>query len=459
MLEWKYLLNDERRRKSNRKEGDRRTEFERDYDRIIYMSSFRRLKDKAQVFPLERDDFVRTRLAHSLEVSTLGRSFGVDVTEKIKDEHKLRDVKDSDFPNFQRNVSTILSTACLIHDIGNPPFGHFGEESIRGWFKKYFTKNSTLTDEQKNDFLHFEGNAQALRIVTYLQALDDDKGINLTYGTLGSTIKYLCSSSNIRECPGKSRTKCGYYQSEKAIFEEIQNNTMLNYQRHPLVFLLEAADDLAYSAIDVEDAIQKGAISCEIFCDYMSQKLDKYKILITNFNNNRQMYSKDWKIFRSNYISIQKFRIDATGYMFRDCVDAFSQYYDDIMDGSYDKELILHSNSAEIYEALRSFAKEYVYVRPNVLMLEIVGCKVIQGLLDIFVEAVRDEHRNDMRTEAGKIFGLISPHLRSLINIYGNINDEYQQLQLVTDYISGLTDTYALNLYQNLSGIKLDYNK
>jgi len=447
---WGPLLNDSRRRPTDKKPEDQRGEFERDYDRTVYSSSFRRLKDKAQVFPLERDDFVRTRLTHSLEVSSLGRSFGIDAIKSLKNLNKLKggDVKESD-------AAAILSTACLLHDIGNPPFGHFGEESIRSWFAENIGKfGASLPVNERNDFLIFEGNAQGLRVICYTQCLGDDKGLNLTYATLASTIKYPCDSNSINPSP-KSRSKFGFFQSEKAIFHEIQTATQLRGKRHPLVFLVEAADDIAYSAIDVEDALKKKSVSTELFLQFLTDH--RQESLKTYFLSEKSRYLSDgWGESLATTMAIQRFRIEATGIMFRSCIETFCNKYDEIMSGAFSDDLISASSSRELYLTLKTFAKKHVYSLENVLTLEIVGMKVIHGLLDIFVPAVRSGNRTNLASADGKLFALISPGLKQLVNKYGDINHESDQLHLVVDYISGMTDSFALSVYRRLTGITLD---
>lgn len=260
-MDWNKLLSEERARESNTL-SDHRNGFEKDYDRIIPSSSLRRLQDKAQVFPLQENDIVRTRLSHSLEVSAIGRSFGNLIGARLTNDGTVT------IQDFPRKMSSLLATVCLVHDLGNPPFGHFGETVIQNWFKQWFEKEifrsykgvKTLTQDQKNDFMYFEGNAQALRILTRLQFLNDQYGVNFTYGTLAALIKYPHSSSEINPSRGKSYSKFGYFQSEKDIVEKIKKATGIGESRHPLSFLMEASDDIAYLAADIEDGVKKGVV-------------------------------------------------------------------------------------------------------------------------------------------------------------------------------------------------------
>ena len=251
-MEWKKLLCDERIRSFRRQSAaDLRTEFEKDYHRIIGSASFRRLQDKTQVFPLDRSDFVRTRLTHSLEVSSLAKSLGQNIGQKIQME--IRD--DSFLPEHKAAVCDILQCAGLLHDIGNPPFGHFGEAAIQDWFRKNLKElefkgkplTELLSDQMIRDFYHFEGNTQAFRVVTRLHFLVDEHGMNLTKALLGTIIKYPVSSVEIDKESGDIRTKkMGYFFADRENFWDVQEATGTNGRRHPLAFLLEAADDIAY---------------------------------------------------------------------------------------------------------------------------------------------------------------------------------------------------------------------
>ena len=267
-MEWSRLLSDERIRPVRKRAGaeDLRTEYEKDYHRIIGSASFRRLQDKTQVFPLDKSDFIRTRLTHSLEVSSFGKSLGQNISRKI-----LQEVKDPDFkPEYQGYICDILQCAGLLHDIGNPPFGHFGETVIREWFRAHMGRlqlqgrplKELLTEQMQADFYEFEGNTQALRLVSKLHYLVDEHGMNLTQALLGTIIKYPVSSLEIDRESGDIRTKkMGYFYAEQDLFQQIQQTLGTAGYRHPLAFVLEAADDIAYKTADVEDAFKKGCIT------------------------------------------------------------------------------------------------------------------------------------------------------------------------------------------------------
>ena len=267
-MNWNQLLCSDRIRTITKSTTSRdlRTEFEKDYHRIIGSAAFRRLQDKTQVFPLDKSDFIRTRLTHSLEVSSFAKSLGQNVGEKI-----IAGKLDPDFGVQQKeDICNILQCAGLIHDIGNPPFGHFGETAIQEWFKENLSRltfkgkpvDSLLNEQMKQDFYNFEGNTQALRVVSKLHFLVDEHGMNLTKALLSTIIKYPGSSLEIDKKSGNIKTKkMGYLYAEKDIFDDIQASTGTNGSRHPLTFLLEAADDIAYKTADIEDSVKKGCIT------------------------------------------------------------------------------------------------------------------------------------------------------------------------------------------------------
>ena len=284
-MEWTRLLSTKRQRPGRHQDvrsadTDLRSEFEKDYHRIIGSASFRRLQDKTQVFPLDKSDFIRTRLTHSMEVSSLAKSLGQNIGESI-----LAHKKDTSFtPGMKEDICNILQCAGLIHDIGNPPFGHYGEFAIREWFERnlpvlkyHGTPIEELLEEQmREDFYHFEGNAQALRLVSKLHFLVDENGMNLTYALLNTIIKYPVASIQIRPKSGDIREKkMGYYYADRELFEDIVMETGAGNCRHPLTFILEAADDIAYSTADLEDALKKGMFTVDEFITYFDSECEK----------------------------------------------------------------------------------------------------------------------------------------------------------------------------------------
>lgn len=258
---WSDLNSTSRLRPSlvKKSEADLRSAYEGDYDRVLFSSAFRRLQDKTQVFPLDRNDFVRTRLTHSLEVSTVGRDMGSSVAKVLERQGIDRNLNPED-------AGTLVATACLLHDIGNPPFGHSGEQSIGQWFKSRFDNGKLKIEDRQErlDLEKFEGNASGFRIATRLQHLGQSYGMNLTAGALACLMKYPCGSHEVnwhikaKERPKKC-SKFGYFKADAVTFRRVQTLTKLSgITRHPLTFLMEAADDIVYSAVDLEDALKKG---------------------------------------------------------------------------------------------------------------------------------------------------------------------------------------------------------
>ncbi|TGE37430.1 deoxyguanosinetriphosphate triphosphohydrolase [Desulfosporosinus fructosivorans] len=465
MMDWNNLLSEERKRTSST-HSDHRNGFEKDYDRIVPSSSLRRLQDKAQVFPLQKNDFVRTRLTHSLEVSALGRSFGNLIGKKLVEEGKVK------IEDFSRKISALLATVCLVHDLGNPSFGHCGETIIQNWFKQWFSKDifstykgiKTLTQEQKNDFIHFEGNAQALRILTRLQFLNDQNGVNFTYGTLASLLKYPHSSSEIDSTKGKSYSKFGYFQAEKKIVGKIKEATGIGEKRHPLTFLMEASDDIAYYAADIEDGVKKSIVRWDEEYKAIKEKLNKKYSKGFKFLDEQRDLAEINKVPDRDLVNVQNFRVWAQGEMFKACADTFMENYDAIMNGEFDKELLEASNANDIKIILEEIAVRLIYPCKEVLTLELVGHSVITGLLNMFIEAlVTDEGKYKSKQVTGKYYHLISSNFKYIakLDIDGKPNKTeqdltlYDKLLLVTDFISGMTDSYAVDLYQTLSGVKL----
>ncbi|MGN0305082.1 MAG: dGTP triphosphohydrolase, partial [Lachnospiraceae bacterium] len=298
-MNWDQLLCKERIRSYQKSTTSRdlRTEFEKDYHRIIGSASFRRLQDKTQVFPLDKSDYVRTRLTHSLEVSSFAKSLAQNVGEKL-----IQEKKEEGFGLKEKeDISNILQCAGLLHDIGNPPFGHFGETTIQDWFKKNLPlltyKGEKLSDylepQMLEDFYHFEGNAQALRVVTRLHFLVDENGMNLTKALLGTIIKYPVSSLEINKKSGNIKTKkMGYFYADRKNFDLIQESTGTLGNRHPLTYLLEAADDIAYKTADIEDSVEKGNITYDRLIKELEERCTKYLLLKYPFMKEDQLEEK-----------------------------------------------------------------------------------------------------------------------------------------------------------------------
>ncbi|MGD6818304.1 deoxyguanosinetriphosphate triphosphohydrolase [Metabacillus sp. 113a] len=465
MLSWDMLLCSERQRRTTTDNLPHRNEFDKDYERIIYSSSLRRLQDKAQVFPLQRNDFTRTRLTHSLEVASLGRSLAWSIGEWLLREKKV-------FTEFMevKQLASLVEVSCLVHDLGNPPFGHYGEDIIRNWFKNWFNKPEyrtaevqfgKLTEQQECDFSLFEGNAQAIRILSRLQFLNDQYGANFTYATLATLMKYPWASNDAK---AKEKKKFGYFQSEKDLFLKIKENVGIDGCRHPATFLVEAADDMAYLTADIEDAVKKGVLDWEL--EYQEIKAifnEKYPKLFEKLESYRED-ARNNQVPDKNLIDVQNFKVSVQGIMFMEVVEAFKENYDEIMKGNFNGELIYVSKAMDLAECLKKLARREVFSNKEVLTLELVGDRVITDLLTLFVNAVTDvKSVEKSKTKNEKLIHLISKNFKHI----QKIDDEgkpsiafkdlnlYHRLMLVTDFISGMTDGYAVNLHQELLGVKL----
>ncbi len=450
---WEQLLEPKTfRPRSDLKSFDGRNPFENDYGRLISSSPIRRLQDKTQVFPLEQSDYIRTRLTHSLEVSYIASSIGKSIERFLFDEKGLDEKK------YSGHISSILRAAGLIHDLGNPPFGHFGETAIQNYFSKYFDrkKNTTLSDREKADFENFDGNVQTFRILRKLQYLFDENSYNLTYPTLASIIKY--PSSSLSGNKGKKATriadkKFGYYASEQKDYEDINNFLGLNNNRHPLVYLLEAADDIAYSAADIEDGAKLGIINFadikEVFKENLVENKDLLKTLKLLHRKNKDNSSDRLSL------TAQQFRIITQGKMIEGVINSFKDNYESIMEGKFEEELLDRSNGSDIRNAYKKL-QYIVFDNKKIIQTELAGGEIITGLLEIFLEAADSDsfHAND-NNKPSRLYKNISSSYRYIYENYGYSNDEYKRIQLVVDFVSGMTDSYALNLYRKLKGIRL----
>ena len=485
-MNWNKLLCSERIRTYQKStiSRDLRTEFEKDYHRIIGSASFRRLQDKTQVFPLDKSDYVRTRLTHSLEVSSFSKSLAQNVGEKI-----IQEKKDTDFTwKNKEDISNILQCAGLLHDIGNPPFGHFGETTIREWFKKNLGKleykgqklDEFLEPQMVQDFYNFEGNAQALRLVTKLHFLVDENGMNLTKALLATIIKYPVSSLEINKKSGNIKhKKMGYFYADRLNFENVQNSLELNGNRHPLTYLLEAADDIAYKTADIEDSVEKGNLS---YYELIGELEKRCRDSILLKNRNLEEKELEEKIRESEYgrlisvlkhkyekaikngyqkpeiYAVQNWVVSIQGSLIFAASDNFIKNYDEIMNGNYRYDLFHDTNVENIMYDLGDIAYKYSFISKPIFKLEVAAQRILEFLLDKFVESViyfdTEEKINSLHE---RMIALIS---KDYMRIYkkeseGKSEKEklYLRLMLVTDYICGMTDSFAKDLYQELNGI------
>lgn len=487
-MQWVQLLCEKRIREYQKSTtgNDLRTEFEKDYHRIIGSPSFRRLQDKTQVFPLDKSDYVRTRLTHSLEVSSFAKSLAQSVGEKI-----LQEKKEGFSVQNKQDISDILLCAGLLHDIGNPPFGHFGETTIQDWFKKnlpVFTfqgkpLTEVLEEEMQQDFYHFEGNTQALRVVTKLHFLVDKYGMNLTKALLATIIKYPVSSTEIDKKSGDIRTKkMGYFQADKENFAEIQSACGTNGKRHPLTFLLEAADDIAYKTADIEDSVKKGNINytqlkTELLTRFQKVYPKKYETLkdleeeLENIKKEnvqafliselKRKYEKAEKnqVENPDTYAVQNWAITVQGKALQSASECFMENYDQIMEGEYKRDLFYNTGVEHMMKDLGDIAYTYSFITKPIFKLEIAADTIFQFFLNKFVDAaIYYDTSQELTDIQKKYMAIISEDYKKIYHIYADGKGEteklYLRLLLVTDYVCGMTDSFAKNLYQELNGIQ-----
>ncbi|WP_346237514.1 deoxyguanosinetriphosphate triphosphohydrolase [Niabella insulamsoli] len=436
---------------------DTRSDFERDWDRIVFSSPFRRLQNKTQVFPLPEEIFVHNRLTHSLEVASVGRSLGGLIGEKISD---LPEVKaDPAAQNFYSNdLKYVVAAACLAHDLGNPAFGHSGEDAISKYFRKRDTEKpedqhfkSLFSEAQWKDLTTFEGNANALRILTMHLNGRARGGFRLTYSTLGSIIKYPCESRASGNKAFVHRKKYGYFDVDKEVFFDIASELnmvaenvegMVVYKRHPFVYIVEAADDICYNIIDFEDAHRLGLLSYEEVRDHFleiiqhqTSDLERVKRIAADLSDDANE-------------AIAYLRTKAIGVLINKCSEVFWQHREAILSGDFNKSLIEALPELQpVLQKIGSLSIEKIYNARKVIELEIAGFRIMSGLVEDFVTAALTASP-ERDKEQKKILGLLPSQFA--IDESGT---PYEKVMRMLDFISGMTDVYALKLYRKLRGI------
>ncbi|MEB6592042.1 MULTISPECIES: dGTP triphosphohydrolase [Pseudomonas] len=458
MLSWNDLLADGRRKDNGqaslplKKSG--RYEIERDYDRILFAAPTRRLADKTQVYPLDKNDSVRNRLTHSHEVSALARSIGLRLVYEKRE--IFIGIEDEAF--LQRSVPALLAAIGLVHDLGNPPFGHQGEYAIQDWFKS--NKDSVFADapEDAHDFLKFDGNAQTVRLVTRLQLLNDSFGLNLTYATLAALIKYPADADEAHPSRWK---KQGFFKSEKEIIEDVWEKTGLQLGvRHPLTYVMEACDDIAYSVLDAEDTVKKGLASYYDLIRYLEKNCTKDAVTISVVEQSKSK-SKEFEDAslspqELNDCSMQMFRVYAITAMVNAVVDKFSELSDKYLarESSY-KGVISESEAGSLCKALKDFDFSYGFRHKSVLELELKGNNYIKEVMDMLWVGIHGRLTKSQGSQSpfGKyVYSRISENYRRVFEDSNNtLSTPYKEAQLLADSISGMTDSYLVSLHTELS--------
>ena len=447
-MKWEQLLSNKRfgQEKAPHREDDR-SEFQRDFDRLIFSAPFRRLQNKTQVFPLPGSIFVHNRLTHSLEVSSVGRSLGNDVSRLLLERR----------PELAKThvteMGSIVSAACLAHDLGNPPFGHSGERAIGAYFSEgrgsmyasYFCDETgdSLTSDQWQDLTHFEGNANAFRLLTHHFHGRREGGFVMTYSTLASIVKYPYPSNM-----ASRKGKFGFFQAEQADYEKIAQELGIKkirnaegreqYARYPLVYLVEAADDICYQIMDIEDAHKLKILTTE----------ETQDLLLAFFDDERQAaISARMQTVDDVNEKIVYLRSVAISLLENECVRVFTDNEEAILDGRFQGSLIdnISERPRQAYKRCVSVAVAKIYHARMVVDIEIAGHKVITQLLDLMLEAVTHSDRIYSRI----LINRVSPQYEILAPTL------YERMLAVLDYISGMTDVFALDLYRKINGMSL----
>jgi dGTPase len=446
---WSQLISKKRFESTDKKymsDESVRGEFQRDYDRIVFSSAFRRLQNKTQVMPMPESDFVHTRLTHSLEASVVGRSLGRIVGKSILERNPIlvneKNIQEADFGD-------IVAAACLAHDIGNPPFGHSGEDAISSYFQsddaQPFLIN--LSETEKADLHRYEGNAAGFRVLTYTYPTHCNLpgGLSLTYTTLATFTKYPKESlPNISNTNNTSEKKYGFFQTEKAWFQNIAQELGLIkkgkegnifYHRHPLAYLVEAADDICYRIIDFEDGLKLGLIPKDAGLGLLR------KILNDSPERKSTLTFFDWRE------EIGYLRARIIGRLIEETSEIFLQHEEEILQGTYDKPLINELACKPLLDQIKKLSIELIYQNRPVLEIEAAGFEVLGGLLDAGIKAVFKSDSKHYR----KLAALIPPQY---INLPDTATD-YERIIHITDFVTSLTDQAALGLYRKIKGIEL----
>lgn len=439
-MNWQQLLSAKRfgmEQYHDEKQHDR-TDFQRDYDRLIFSSPFRRLQNKTQVFPLPVSIFVHNRLTHSIEVSCVGRSLGVVVGRELRRKY-------SDSAADFEEISSIIAAGCLAHDLGNPPFGHSGETAISSYFSegkgKHLERKIREEGKRWEDFTNFEGNANSIRLLIHQFNGRRRGGFVMTYSMLASIIKYPYSS-----VAANGKGKFGFFESEENDIRQIANElgmhciqeNPLKYSRHPLVYLVEAADDICYKIMDIEDAHKLGLLTTdqtkELFLNFFpkerQEKMQKTMLVVSDINE-----------------QIAYLRSGVIGLLVNECADVFVNNEPAILDGKFEDSLIKYISDLpnQAYRIATDISYKKIYKTKDVVDIELAGHRIIGFLLDTFITAIENPDAKYSQLILSRIPEQYEKDAPSL----------YQRILSILDFVSGMTDVYALDLYRKITGMSL----
>jgi dGTPase len=457
-MEWKKLLDTSLLSDDGRPEPEDRPNYAQDYDRVIFSAPFRRLANKTQVHPMYAHDHLHHRLIHSMETSSVGRSLGLGVGSWLEKEGHVE-------KGDKHAIAGILQSACAAHDIGNPPFGHSGEAAIGEWFRKRFSDPkgvfNDISKEQHAEFEEFEGNAQGFRLLTRTEMYRNDGGMRLTYATLGAFTKYpvKAQTKNVEKDAFEKKDvplyqglkKFGIFASEYELFQTVALKTGLPkveaadgsiyWKRHPLVFLVEAADDICYNIMDLEDAYIAGDLSFSAV-----KKLLQALSITKNSGSLGKVSTRE----RTEAEEISTLRAVCVGVAVQACIKAFIENYDAIMTGDFSQSLTSASALNTQFEAIEKKANEQIFTAPRKTKLEVSGRNalhaILNGMLPIFVELKeKDWDRSKLSEYHRQLISSVELDLR-------DAKDAYTSLHCLCDFVSGMTDRYAVRVHKLLNG-------
>lgn len=438
MMHWNQLICDKRlgMEEYHDPRTHTRSDFQRDYDRLIFSSPFRRLQNKTQVFPLPGSIFVHNRLTHSLEVSSVGRSMGNEIAIALAEKYK-----GEPWVGKLDGIRDIVAAACLCHDLGNPPFGHSGEKTISAYFSEGNGSRlePLLTPEQWSDLINFEGNANSFRLLTHRFKGRRDGGMAMTYSALASIVKYPYSSNH-----AGSKGKFGFFRSEEEIYRrvaaqlEIPETEPGKFMRHPLVYVTEAADDICYQIMDLEDAYKLKIVEfnevVELFLNFFPEET-------------KQKMHRTLQRLEDPHEQIGYLRSSVIGAMVSECADVFVRNEEKILAGEFKGSLIsnMQPRLSEAYALCSRTAWNKIYCAREVVDIELGGSRIITFLLETMMDAVLHPEKN---------------YSKLILNIFPQQYDIkaatlYERIQAVLDHVSGMTDVYALDLFRKLNGHSL----
>ena len=462
MPKYKELLNINRRRESTRGSYTLLQAIESDRARVLYSTAFRRLQGKTQVFPLDENAAIRTRLTHSLEVAHVGKYLASSVLEKLETKRQLEEFGLSGHHGIA--FVTVVEIACLLHDIGNPPFGHFGEVAISNWFNEYVAERS-LGDNVLRDLTHFDGNPQGFRIATRLSGKDTETGLNLTFVQLASMLKYIGLPKDIGRPP--TLKKAGAFETESDALEQVRSRFGLNVGgRFPFAYLMEAADDISYCLSDLEDGVEKEILTHAAAIAGIEKACvdcpEAQQIVRDAAKAAKEQSSVPEHIaFRSRIIrELVKY-----------AADTYLDRHDEIMAGTVPDLIDKADPHGKLLSSVKTFARKRVYNHKIPQTMELSGWAVITGLLDHFkplldldrdkftMLAVDSRKLGSLHRESRLLNRVAPRHLQVYVDLYSDyLSKEHEfsnRAHMIVDSVSGMTDQYALKIYQSLSGIDL----